>query len=102
MNIAKIYQDATTVKEALSETPEQVSEKARQQDDAIAHHKWLSADRTQEFFKKLNYSKDEAVTQAVNMAVSYHQHKDHIKIIQLLNTAANLQDIINTYGNRNS
>lgn len=98
MNIAKIYQDATTVKEVSSETPEQVEEANRKQDDAIAHHKWLSAGRTIAFFSDLEALKNQSITDAVNFAQSYQQHDNHQKIIQALNKAHTLQELINTYG----
>lgn len=58
---------------------------------------WLSSPGTKVLFKTLGEQIKALEAEARVLSTTYHIHQNHLKIIQLLNHADNLQKIIDSY-----
>jgi len=108
-NIGKIYS------EAISLTPKEREDKGFKprdevnpnpdgyspaEDAATAQEKitWLQSPITASLLKDLGHQCDDAINDAIKLAVGYSSHQNPYRIIQLLNKAHELKQIIHHYG----
>ena len=61
------------------------------------HQEWLSHQDTRKFKTEVSDSIYSLISQAIDLAGTYHVHGNHIQIILLLNRAAELRKVIEKY-----
>lgn len=103
MNLPKIYSQATRgiPKVPLGELQPQSSPT----EELLAKQHlidWKTDSNTVKMFKEMGDEAVNLVDQAIELALSYHQHNNHIQIISLLIRANTIRKQINTYANTNS
>jgi uncharacterized protein YllA (UPF0747 family) len=103
MNFGKLYSDVTasTIEnENISPdgvvTKEQKEQKQHEETAAQSHLKmhWLQSSITEKFLKELDTKHKEYLTEAIALAVSFHQHQNFNKIISNLVRAHELSKIL--------
>ena len=86
MNFGKIYSDATKLPK--KDTPEEEKEKlSAEQHKAIeqqSKEQWLKHPVTINLLKIIAEQQTQLLEQAVQLAVTYHQHNNHQQIIKCL------------------
>lgn len=110
-NIGKIYSDAISLTPAdrerlnLKEKPEvNPNPTSPAEDAASAQEKlnWLSSPVTAGLLKDLGLQVDESLDEAIKLAVGFSSHQNPWRIIQLLNKAHELRNLIKRYGRNKS
>lgn len=95
-NLASIYSEATKAFEPIEEQTESIAE---QELTAQQRYDWLKSPVTVNTFSSISNAIEAKMKQAIDLAMSYPQTKNHDKVIQLLVEINTLGNIIKTYGN---
>lgn len=109
MNFGAIYSGAVSLtpedreKAGLPPKPLETNPISPAEQAAVVQGKvdWLQSPVTAELLKDLGSQVDESITEAIKLAVGYSSHGNPIRIIQLLNKAYELRQIIRKYGRTN-
>lgn len=97
------YHDAIREQAGLPlETDEQIKQKEQKTEDQVIKRtmqvQWLQDTTTKEMFRALQTEILNLESRASQLAVTYHEHNNHMEIINLLVRAAELKKIKLTYG----